>query len=46
METSRSLWYFYLPEDAKDDDRGDERDEGNAVTDGVADLHLPEKLPL
>lgn len=36
----------YLPEDAEDHDRCDERYEGNAVADGVANLHLPEKFAL
>lgn len=34
------------PQDAEDDDGGGERDQGDAVADGVADLHLQEKLPL
>lgn len=36
----------HLPEDAEDHDRCDERYEGNAVADGVADLHLPEEFAL
>lgn len=37
---------LYLPEDAKDHNSCGKRNEGNTVADGVADLHLPEKLAL
>lgn len=40
------LLYFYLPEDAEDHDSCGKRYEGDAVTNGVANLHLPEKLTL
>lgn len=37
---------FHPPEDAEDHDSRDQRHEGDAVADGVADLHLPEELAL
>lgn len=36
----------YLPEDAEDHNSCGKRYEGNTVADGVANLHLPEKLAL
>lgn len=44
VSVSRCL--FYTPEDAEDHDGRGERNEGNAVADGVAYLHLPEELAL
>lgn len=35
-----------LPEDAEDHDSRDQRHEGDAVANGVADLHLPKKFAL
>lgn len=35
-----------LPEDAEDDDSRDQGHEGDAVADGVADLHLPQEFAL
>lgn len=35
-----------LPEDAEDHDSRDQRHQGDAVADGVADLHLPQKFAL
>jgi len=35
-----------VPEDAEDEDGCDQRDEGDTVSNGVADLHLPEEPPL
>ena len=48
IEGTGSWWNknLYVPEDAEDHNSRGERDEGNTVTDGVADLHLPEKLAL
>lgn len=44
VSVSRCL--FTIPEDAEDHDGCGERNEGNAVADGVAYLHLPEELAL
>lgn len=38
--------YFYVPKDAEDHNSCGKRDEGNAVANSVADLHLPEKPSL
>lgn len=37
---------LHPPEDAEDHDSRKQRHEGDAVADGVADLHLPEELAL
>lgn len=39
-------WYVYLPENAEDNNSCNQRDERNSVTNGIANLHLPEKLSL
>lgn len=41
-----TLFLLYVPEDAEDHNSCGERYEGNTVADGVANLHLPEKLAL
>lgn len=40
------VFRLYLPEDAEDHDSRDQGHEGDAVADGVADLHLPEEFAL
>lgn len=42
----RVLLCVYVPEDAEDHNSCGERYEGHAVANGVANLHLPEKLAL
>lgn len=49
INNARARFYchgLYLPEDAEDHDSRDQGHEGDAVADGVADLHLPEEFAL
>lgn len=46
LSREKKLWNFYVPEDAEDHNSCGKRYEGHTVANGVANLHLPEKLSL